>query len=462
MAAPPSIDRDTFLGYLRKSGLVEEAAFASVAARHPGVTRGKVMARMLVADGVLTRYQAERLLAGQSSGFHFGPYRILEQVGKGGMGRVYKAEHRTMRRVVALKLLGNATLKTERAVQLFLHEIRAVAVLQHPNIVCAYDANVINGRHYLVLEYVDGPNLDQLVRRGGPLPVGLACDYMRQAANGLEFAHGLGMVHRDIKPANILVQRQGQGGAGSPGLIKISDFGLARLAAPAPCHPGMDASPATIFTRDNTVMGTPDYLSPEQSRDLHQTDIRSDLYSLGCTFYFLLTGQVPYPGGTALEKLIRHATESPKPVPDFRDDVPAEVIAVLERLMAKKPEDRFQAPAELAAALGPFAVTGSAPWTRPGSSPESDLDVQATAGGGGGTDPSTEYPTQPSNEELALASTLAANSAETPAPGSLAMLMKKARRREPSRVGVAVMLAVAIAAGVLAGLALIGLLAGGL
>src|SRR5262249_29857499 len=160
----------------------------------------------------------------------------------------------------------------ERARDLFLREVRAAAQLAHPNIVTAYDANEAENRFYLVLEYVDGPNLDQLVRKQGPLSVGLACDYIRQAAHGLQGAHAAGMVHRDIKPANILVQRRGP--EASPGLVKVSDFGLARLAAPGrvtgASHHG------TILTRDHTVMGTPDYLSPEQARSLHQTDIRSD------------------------------------------------------------------------------------------------------------------------------------------------------------------------------------------
>src|SRR5262249_46000823 len=185
-----------------------------------------------------------------------------------------------------------------------------------------------------------------------------ACDYVKQAANGLQSAHHLGMLHRDMKPANILVQRHGQEGDDSPGLVKISDFGLARLAQPYDNH----APRGTILTKENTVMGTPDYLSPEQSRDLHKTDIRSDLYSLGCTFYFLLTGSVPFPGGTQLDKLIRHATEKPKPISSFRSDVPAELAAIVEKLMAKKPEDRYQTPAELAAALQPYAVSGPTPW----------------------------------------------------------------------------------------------------
>ncbi|MFO0846250.1 MAG: serine/threonine-protein kinase [Gemmataceae bacterium] len=354
MTPAPSIDRQRFLANLRQSGLVSDSDFASLAALQPSLTGGKPYAHLLIDRGVLTRFQAERLLAGRTTGFNLGPYRILDQLGQGGMGRVYKAEHRSMKRVVALKVLANNVLQTERAIQLFLHEVRAVAVLQHPNIVSAYDANEVDGKYYLVLEYVDGPNLDQLVRREGVLAVGRACDYIRQAAIALQFAHELGMVHRDIKPANILLQSRGAGT--EQGLVKVSDFGLARLAAPVGV-PGSESGPATIYTRDNTVMGTPDYLSPEQSRDLHQTDIRSDIYSLGCTLYFLLTGQVPFPGGNGVDKIIRHATETPAPISDFRGDVPEQVVAILNVMMAKRPDDRFSTPAELAMALDPFAVT---------------------------------------------------------------------------------------------------------
>ena len=306
MAASQSVDRQTFLSHLRSSGLVPEGTLRS--ASLPDTNRGRLVARALVESGLLTRFQAERLLAGRTAGFLLGQYRILDQIGRGGMGRVFKAEHLTMQRIVALKVLSPGLVDNERAHELFLREVRAAAQLVYPNIVTAYDANQIDGRYFLVMEYVDGLNLDQLVRKQGPLSVGLACDYVRQVAIGLQRAHALGMVHRDIKPANILAQRHGVS-EDSPGLVKISDFGLARLQTPgAATHSPNNAG--TILTRDNTVMGTPDYLSPEQSRSLHKTDIRSDLYSLGCTFYFLLTGQVPFPGGNSLEKLIRHSTET--------------------------------------------------------------------------------------------------------------------------------------------------------
>jgi eukaryotic-like serine/threonine-protein kinase len=383
MAASQSVDRQTFLANLRLSGLVSEDKLRAVLTSLPDTNRGRIVARALVEAGLLTRFQAERVLAGRTAGFLLGQYRILEQVGRGGMGRVFKAEHLTMQRIVALKVLSPGLLGSERARELFLREVRAAAQLVHPNIVTAYDANEVDGRFFLVLEFVDGPNLDQLVRKQGPLSVGLACDYVRQVAIGLQRAHALGMVHRDIKPANILAQRHGVS-EDSPGLVKISDFGLARLQTPGTAtHSSYNAG--TILTRDNTVMGTPDYLSPEQARSLHKTDIRSDLYSLGCTFYFLLTGQVPFPGGNSLEKLIRHSTELPTPVHEFRSDVPAPVREILTRLLAKDPRDRFQTPNDLEAVLQPYAVSGPIPWApQPASLPLSD--ASSTPPGVGSSD----------------------------------------------------------------------------
>jgi serine/threonine-protein kinase len=358
------IDRKTFLANVRQSGLIAPATVATIEKALPAESGGRATARYLLERGLLTRFQAERLLAGRTAGFLLGQYKILDQLGRGGMGRVFKAEHRTMGRIVALKVLSPGLVDTDRAQDLFLREVRAAARLVHPNIVTAYDANELNGRYFLVLEYVDGPNLDQLVKAQGALPVGLACDYIRQAALGLQCAHLQGMVHRDIKPANILVQRRGADD-NVPGVVKISDFGLARLHAPDAVPVNASQHAGTILTRDNTVMGTPDYLSPEQARCLHKTDIRSDIYSLGCTFYFLLTGQVPHPGGNSLEKLIRHTTESPKPVSKFRTDVPPEIVAILDKMLARHPSQRYQTPADLAAALEPFAVSGAIPWAPP-------------------------------------------------------------------------------------------------
>jgi serine/threonine-protein kinase len=352
MKSSTSMDRQTFLAHLQRSKLLGGREFLDVVERLPPTDRGRVVARKLVEWGVLTKFQAEILLAGRSNGFVLGQYRILDELGQGGMGRVYKALHLRMHRTVALKVLAPQVMQSEKAKRLFQREVRAAGQLNHPNIVTAYDANQVNGRYFLVMEYVDGPNLDQLVRRRGRLPVGLACDLIRQAALGLQYAFERGMVHRDIKPANLLAQRGPTRNA--PYVLKILDFGLARLHDAEPAQGG-----DTILTSKNIVLGTPDFLSPEQARDMHEVDIRSDLYSLGCTFYYLLTGHVPFPGGTKIEKLLRHGSEAPAPVESFRPDINPQVGAIVRRLLAKQMTDRFQTPAQLAAALDPFAVPGS-------------------------------------------------------------------------------------------------------
>jgi serine/threonine protein kinase len=355
--ATSSIDRRTFLANLRQSGLVSDELLTELTDRLPETNRGRVLARALVEQGVLTKFQAERLLAGRTSGFLLGQYRILDQLGQGGMGRVFKAVHQTMHRVVALKVLAPQLIETEKAQQLFLREMRAVAQLNHPNLVTAYDANQVGNRHYLVLEYVDGPNLCQLVRDQGPLPVGLACELMRQAAEGLQYAHEMGMVHRDIKPSNLLVSPPSTGAWRKKCTLKILDFGLARFQSFNDLN---GQGQASIVTEGNIVLGTPDFVSPEQARSLHAVDIRSDLYSLGCTFYYLLTGQVTFPGGTSMEKIIRHSIEEAVPVERLRPDIPAGVSAVVRRLMAKHANERYQTPAELAKVLRPFAVEEAA------------------------------------------------------------------------------------------------------
>jgi eukaryotic-like serine/threonine-protein kinase len=266
-------------------------------------------------------------------------YAIVGPLGEGGMGIVYKAEHKVMGRTVALKVIGRRFTANPGAVDRFRREVKAAAQLNHPNIVTAHDAEEADGLHFLVMEYVEGVSLNRFVAKRGPLPPGMACHFIRQAALGLQHAHGKGLVHRDIKPHNLMLTRKGQ--------IKILDFGLARLS-----EAGGDGGSNTA---PNLVMGTPDYLAPEQARNSHDVDIRADLYSLGCTFYFLLTGKTPFAGDSPLAKVIAHTEATPEPVTGLRQDVPEEVAAIVARLMAKQPADRFQTPAELAAALAPLA-----------------------------------------------------------------------------------------------------------
>jgi serine/threonine protein kinase len=359
------MDRSTFLEHLKQSRLLSEQAL-ELAARFPETASGRTMARTLTAEGLLTRYQARQLLAGKPKRLHLGKYRIVDLLGRGLTGPVYKAIHGTMERVVAIKVVLPRVLQDSLTVDLFLREVRAAAQLQHPGIVTAYDAGMSRGRHFLVMEYVEGPSLHNLVRLHGPLPVDLACELMRQTAEALQYSHEKGMVHRDIKPANLLVaypsnstEAQAQTSLVQTPVVKVIDFGLVRLH-----HVGVTGLEGTIKVEPGTVWGTIDYISPEQAEDIHAADIRSDLYSLGGTFYYALTGQVPFPGGTALEKLIKHIMQEPPCVRTLRPDVPPAVAAIIQRLLAKDRAHRFQTPAELAHELARLAPPGS---------PEEDL-----------------------------------------------------------------------------------------
>jgi serine/threonine protein kinase len=348
------VDRQTFLDHLRQSRLLSEEAGAAVAERF-STKSGVELADTLVEAEVLTRFQARRICAGETRHLVLGQYRILDEIGRGGMGHVYKAVHTLMERVVAIKVIQPELVQDGVAVDWFKREVRTLTQLSHPNIVMAYDANEADGAHFLVMEYVEGIDLDALVKSQGPLPVARACELMEEAAEALRYAHEKGLVHRDIKPANLLIPRRdraasatganlAQGNTTAPEaapLVKIVDFGLARL------HRQVGGD--TILR--GGLVGTPDYMSPEQSHDSHTVDIRSDLYSLGCTFYYALTGQVPFPGAGALEKVIKHITAAPAPLEVLLPEIPAPIAALFHKLMAKEPQRRFQTPAELAAAL---------------------------------------------------------------------------------------------------------------
>ena len=271
-------------------------------------------------------------------------YRILALLGAGGMGVVFKAEHRLMERIVALKIIHKDLVARAESVERFRQEVKAAARLSHPNIVAAYDAEQAGDLHFLVMEYIEGTNLDQLVRTQGPLPVALACNIARQVALGLQHAHERGMVHRDIKPHNLVLTAAGQ--------VKILDFGLARF-----CRETSGGS----LTAPGVVLGTPEYVAPEQALDARQADLRADLYSLGCTLYFLLAGRPPFPEGSVLQKLMAHQQRTPPPLADLRPDVPAELVQIVERLMAKDPAQRYQTAAEIVELLAAFAASDTTP-----------------------------------------------------------------------------------------------------
>ena len=289
----------------------------------------------------LTLYQARAVYQGKPKGLTLGNYVVLDKIGAGGMGMVFKAEHRRMKRVVAVKVLPLASLGDPQLVKRFHREVEAAAKLTHANIVAAYDADEYFGMHFLVMEYVEGTDLANHVKKEGPLPVDQALNYIQQAACGLEHAHRKGIFHRDIKPANLLLDKQG--------VVKVLDMGLARIQEPVKSAAAVEEEAA--LTGKGRIVGTVDYMSPEQALDSKNADHRADIYSLGGTLHFLLTGKPLFGGDTILARMVAHR-ETPVPLlRAVRPEIPHQVDTILQRMAAKKKEDRYQSATELIAQL---------------------------------------------------------------------------------------------------------------
>lgn len=297
----------------------------------------ETLAGELVRDEKLTRFQATMLLDGKGDRLLLGDYLLSDKIGEGGMGQVVKAVHRARGQVAAVKVLRVEWLESRTAVQRFHQEVEVATRLKHENIVATYDAGVQDGTHYLAMEYVEGCDLAAMLDRGGALPVSVAVGYVLQAAKGLEYAHSHGVIHRDIKPANLLLDRNGT--------IKILDMGLARIDEPE--EAGVGATLAERLTRTGQMLGTVDYVSPEQAADTRSADHRSDIYSLGCTLYRLLTGKPVYGGESAVQKLMAHCEAEIPSLADSLPEIPAKLCDVFVRMVAKKPEDRYQSMAEV-------------------------------------------------------------------------------------------------------------------
>lgn len=343
-------------------------------AQLPNLSKGRcgnarALAKNLIQRGWLSVYQVNQLLAGNAHELVIGPYYVLDKLGQGGLSQVVKAKHRENGNLVAIKIIKPEVFASPEGRQQFLQEVEAMARLDHENIVQFCDADQWRNTFYFAMEYVEGTDLGKVIRLSGALPVHEACNYIRQAALGLQHAFERNLIHRDIKPVNLFLTHvplaspsaatahfapRKELATAKPTmqarpLIKILDWGLASLRTPK----GL-TSESTLDDITKCIVGTADYLAPEQARNANQADIRSDLYSLGCSLYFLLTGQPPFPDGTLMQKILLHQQAEPRPIDEIRTDVPAAVTALVKRLMEKDPQNRFQTPASVAMSLLPF------------------------------------------------------------------------------------------------------------
>lgn len=329
-----NISREEFVRSLTESGLLpEETLRATTGAPGRAVDD---LAADLIRSGHLTPFQADAIRRGRPDELFLGNYVVLEKIGTGGMGTVFKARHRRMKRAVALKVLRSEADDRPSFAKRFQREVETIAQLNHPNIVMAYDADESDVGPFLVMEYIDGRDLRAEVQQGGPLSVAEAVDSTLQAARGLEYAHGRGFIHRDVKPANLLRDARGT--------TKVADLGLARLAE---TEAGADGG----MTQFGNVLGTAEYMAPEQALDSSSIDARADIYALGCTLFFLLAGRAPYSAPSLMGLLLKHREA---PIPSLRDDrpeVPPALDATFRRMVAKGRDDRFATMTEAIAAL---------------------------------------------------------------------------------------------------------------
>jgi serine/threonine protein kinase len=321
-----SVKVDNVLEQAARAGLLADEVAAARAAlpENKRESSEEVLAE-LVRRGKLTRFQAGHILKGRAKALVLGSYVLEEPLGQGGMGMVFRARHTMMERIAAVKMLPSALYKDEQNVKRFLREVKAAAKLVHPNIVQAYDAGSDNGRYFLAMELVDGKTLDKIVKERGRLPVSMAVDYMIQAGQGLAYAHQHNVIHRDIKPANLIL--------GPKNRVQILDMGLARMTD----HPGKSVQ----LTSVDTSMGTIDFMAPEQALELKKADARSDVYSLGCTLYFLIRGDVMFAGAPSTQRMMAHQQQCPPSLCEGRADVPMKLDAVYQRMVAKRPADRY-------------------------------------------------------------------------------------------------------------------------
>jgi len=326
------ITADRIQELVEKSRLVDSEAltkaFTKILAKHGDILPEDpvVVCKELEDLGLVTRWHCEKILQGKYKGFFLGKHKLLGHLGSGGMSSVYLAEHLGMKHKRAIKVLPKSKLGNNSYLERFQREAKAIASLNHPNIVRAYDIDNDKDTHYMVMEYVDGADMQTLVRKHGPLPYLVAANYIVQAARGLQHAHDVGLIHRDVKPANLLVNRQG--------IVKVLDLGLALFED--------DKNDASLTMEYNDkVLGTADYLAPEQAINSHNVGHKADMYGLGCTLYFLLTGHPPFPDGSIASRIIKHQNSMPPDIRKDRPDCPGELDGICVKMMQKDPKFRY-------------------------------------------------------------------------------------------------------------------------
>jgi len=350
-----------YCSVLAKSKLLPDAEVDALQRRWADDARGgddqvEGFTRFLIKERVLTAYQAVMIQRGHPEGFFLNGYKILDRIGKGQMGGVYKAVH-ALGQTVALKILASSKAKDPHTLGRFQREARLLVQLDHPNVVRAFQLGEAGGVHYIVMEYLEGETLDEVLARRKRLPVGEAVRLVRQALAGLQHLHDRRMVHRDLKPSNMMLTPSVDEPATTwDATVKILDIGLGRELFDEGTPEGRID---TQLTAEGAVLGTPDYLAPEQAKDARTSDVRADIYSLGCVLYHCLTGRPPFPDTNIMSQMLKHATEKPAPLYDFLPDVPAGLQAVLDTFLAKDPGHRYQTPAEAADALAPFLSPGA-------------------------------------------------------------------------------------------------------
>lgn len=351
MADRAAVDR--FLQALSRSGLMPPAAVQEVIDAVPDKSRkdARRLAEHFVRLGKLSHFQARKLLDGTAGGLVLGPYHVVMPIGRGGMGTVYLARDTKNPRLLALKVLPPKKARgSDRMLQRFRREMELSQRVAHPNLTQTYDVGVEQGVYYIAMEYIAGVSLFRVVATGGPLPVARAAKLFSQAALGLDSAHSGGLIHRDLKPSNLMVTPRDQ--------VKVLDLGLAIM---------MDEEEGDIevIGGKGYVVGSMDYIAPEQTLDAAAVDARSDLYGLGAAMYYALTGYPPFPGGDMKSKIRRHRKELPTPLQDMNPLVPAEFAAIVHALLAKRPADRPQSALEVRQLLLPFADPEPPPYVGP-------------------------------------------------------------------------------------------------